>query len=212
MGMFDHRLGSIYNRFTVLLLVLHNKTMTSKSQHTTLQQGRDLAAQMYDLKLPQLQDPGPELWSKWRADHALLSTTEIEDVLQQVRAARLEQQERTGWMAVPHDASVLVFVLVTWLFDLTAGIVAGVVSLIVLEAVCQQWFSHRWYRPLSMLVWLTYPAYVLLVFILRQRDYTLYSIAGIVAGAWAGTFLLWIFIRPLVKALLPGEVPAGKEN
>ncbi|MDX9864228.1 MAG: hypothetical protein RBT34_05415 [Anaerolineaceae bacterium] len=186
--------------------------MTSKSQNTKLQQGRDLARQLYDLTLPQLQNPGAELRSQWQAEYPLLSGTEIDDVHQQVCAARLEEQERVGWLTVPHDASVLVFVAVSIFFTLTTGIVAGVISLIALETLFQVWFSHRWYRSLSLLVWLTYPAYVLLVFVLRQRGYGLYGIAGIVAAAWGGTFLLGMLIRLVVKALLPGKVPPVKGN
>jgi len=124
-----------------------------------------------------------------------LGEAEFDHVVQQLIAARRYEQERVGWQAVPHDVAALTIVVVTSLADLRAGVVAGVAVLVLLESVFQYYFNQRLYRFLSALVWLTYPAYAWLAYILYRRGFELVWIAVAVAFTWGGTFLLGLLAR-----------------
>ena len=54
----------------------------------------------------------------------------------------------------------------------------------------------------SALVWLTYPAYLLLAFMLYRQGYERIWIAAAVAFAWGGTFLLGIIALLPVRLIL----------
>ena len=165
-------------------------------------QGRELARKLYDYRLQELERLSVEEQARLRDEFALLSEAQFQDVLRQVIEAKHYERERIGWQAIPHDITVLVFVLVTVLFDLRAGIVAGVATLVLLESMFQFYFDRRLYGPLSTLVWVTYPAYLLLAYVLYGRGYILIWIAATVLLAWGGTFLLGALARMPVRMIL----------
>jgi len=171
-------------------------------------QGRQLARRLYDYRLQQLEGLSEEEQARLREEFTLLSDAQFQDVLRQVIEAKHYERERVGWQAIPHDITVLVFVLVTSLFDLRAGIVAGIATLALLESIFQFYFNQRLYRPLSTLVWVTYPAYLLLAFVLYRRGFSPIWIAAAVVLAWGGTFLLGALMRIPVRMILEGRVKA----
>jgi hypothetical protein len=184
----------------------------AKPKNDKLQQGRDLARKLYDIKLPELFDPAPETLNRWRVEHPLLSNAEVEDVRKQVYEARIYQQERSGWQTIPHDLTVIVFALITILFTLKAGVVAGIAVLVLTESLFMVYFSRKIYRPLSFLVWFTYPAYIVLAFVLFQRGMPWYWIAIIVAIAWGGVFFLGMIARLPMQMILRAKTEAAKQK
>ncbi len=160
-----------------------------------LDQGRALARRLYDYKLVDLQKLKPADLQAYRSDFPLLDQAELEDLLRQVIQAKTVEQTRVGWFTLPRDLTVLIFVLVTWLVDLRAGVTAAVAALILLESVWQVYYNPRLYPPLSALSWLTYPAYALLAWVLYSRGMQWYWVALVVIGAWGGTFLLGFLAR-----------------
>lgn len=160
-----------------------------------LEQGRALARRLYDLKLVTLQNLKPEDLLSYASEYPLLGQAELEDLQKQVIAAKTAAQTRVAWYTLPHDLTVMIFVLVTWLVDLRAGVVAGVAALVLFESMWQVLYDPQLYRRLGLIGWLTYPAYILLAWVLYSRGLEWYWIALIVAAAWGGTFLLGLIAR-----------------
>jgi hypothetical protein len=155
-----------------------------------LNKAKALASQFFDLKLIDLERMTEDQKSEWMQQYSGLTREEFEDVRRQVIEAKTSQQAQVGWQSLPHDLSVLVFCLVTVFFSLKAGLVAGVIVLALLVSITQVYFNEALYKILGYANWLTYPAYILLAFALYQRGLIWWQIAGIVALAWGGTFLL----------------------
>lgn len=176
------------------------------------EQGRQLARRLYDYKIHQLEKLGAEERATLLRDFPLLGEAEFNDVLRQVIEAKRYEQERIGWQAIPHDVSVLVSVAVTCLLNLRAGIVAGVAILVLLENLFLFYFNRELYRPLSTLVWLTYPAYALLAYVLYRRGFALHWIIVTVAFVWGGTFLLGMLARVPPRIMLNARLKAAEES
>jgi hypothetical protein len=168
-------------------------------------QGRELARKLYDYGIPELEALSIEEQAHLRGEFPLLREAEFQDVLRQVIEAKRYERERVGWQAIPHDVTVLVLVLVTALLDLRAGVVAGVATLVLLESLFQFYFNRDLYRPLSALVWLTYPAYLVLAYVLYRREYGLTWIIAAAVLAWAGPFLVSPLARLPARMMLEGR-------
>ncbi len=159
------------------------------------QQGQQLARRMYDYKIDRLENLSSSEKESLLKEFPLLSEVDFQYVVKELLAAKRYEQERVGWQTIPHDVTVLVLVIVTSLVNLRAGIIAGVAVLVLLEGIFQFIFDRRVYRPLSFLVWFTYPAYVWLAYILYHREYALIWIAIIIILVWSGTYLLGVVTR-----------------
>jgi hypothetical protein len=187
----------------------------STKKHTRdpqLEQGRLLAAHLFDLNLRELEAMSVERSREMLREFPLLSQTEFDDVRRQVVEAKTFQQERVGWQAIPHDVAVLVTVALTALTDIRVGVVAGIGTLVLLESLCQAYFNARLYRPLSLLVWLTYPAYIFLGYVLHRRGFGLAWAIAIPVLVWAGTYALGFLARIPMRLFLearPKERSAG---
>jgi hypothetical protein len=177
-----------------------------------LEQGRLLARRLYDLKLGQLEKLSIDDRKTYLADFPLLGGTEYNDVLRQVIEAKKAEQIQVGWFTIPHDITVLVFVLFVVFSDLRTALVAGVGTLVLFESFFQVYFNRRLYSYLSLLVWLTYPAYVLLGWVLYTRGMQWYWIAAVVAGAWGGTFLAGILARIPMQLIMRARIEAAKQK
>ena len=182
----------------------------SKS-HPHIEIGRDLARKLYDQNLNQLINMSEDEKLRLMDEHPGLNAAEFNDVVEQVIEARRYHQERIGWQAIPHDITVLIFILVTALANLRLGIVIGIGTLILLESVFQFYFDRRLYQFLSPLVWLTYPAYALLAYVLHMRGYTLVWTVIAIALTWGGTFLLGIVARLPVRLTLEAKAKGAEE-
>ncbi|HUT15226.1 MAG TPA: hypothetical protein VMY98_03165 [Anaerolineae bacterium] len=180
-------------------------------QAARTEQGRQLARRLYDLKIGQLESLSGKEQARLLNEFPLLRKAEFQDVLRQVIEAKRYEQERTGWQAIPHDITVLVMVGVTSLLDLRSGAVAGVATLVLLESLFQFYFNRRLYGLLSTLVWLTYPAYVLLAYVLYRRGFEIVWIVMAVLLAWLGTFLLGMLARMPVRIILEARVKGSQE-
>ncbi|MBC7233550.1 MAG: hypothetical protein H5T68_09975 [Chloroflexi bacterium] len=176
------------------------------------EQGRQLARRLYEYKVSQLERLSAEEQGNLLRDFPLLGETEFKDVLRQVIEAKRYEQERIGWQAIPHDVAVLVTVAMTCLLDLRAGIVAGIAILVLLESLFQFYFDRKLYRPLSTLVWFTYPAYALLAYVLYRRGFSALWIIAAVAFAWGGTFLLGMLARVPLRMILNARIKAAEES
>jgi len=166
-----------------------------RAQQAKVEKARDLARQLYDYDLGTLKNLPDEERERLRASFPQLSKAEFNDVLRQVTAAKRQEQAQVGWQSIPHDVAVIVTVVVTALLDLTTGLAVGVGALVLLESLSITIFEERIYRPLSLLVWLTYPAYALLAYMLYHRGYQPLVIAGAVLFVWPGMFLLGALAR-----------------
>jgi hypothetical protein len=123
-------------------------------------------------------------------------------VLSQVRESKLMLHKRVGWQAIPHDISVLVLVLAAAFFDLRIAIIACIAVLVLLEGIFQFTYNERLYQPLSALVWLTYPAYLVFGYLLYRMGYSIVWIAVGVLLAALGTYVLGVLSRLPVRLIL----------
>lgn len=180
-------------------------------QNARLEQGRGLARRLYDLKIRELESLSADSQSRLRGEFPLLGEAEFKDVLRQVIEAKRYAQERVGWQAIPHDAAVLVFVIVTALLNLRTGVVVGIATLALLESLFQVYFNRRLYTVLSVLVWLTYPAYAVLAFVLYRRGFEILWIVGAVLLAWGGTFVLGALTRVPLRLLLEARAKGARD-
>ncbi len=155
-----------------------------------LDKAKELARQLFDLKLINLERMTDEQKADWLQRFSELTEKEFEDVRRQVIKAKTTQQAQVGWQSLPHDLSVLVFCLVTYFFSLKAGLIAGVVLLALLVSFTQVYFNEKAYKVLAYAGGFTYLAYFLLAFTLFQRGMIWWQILLIVALAWGGTYLL----------------------
>lgn len=166
-----------------------------KAQDIRTEQGQQLARRLYDYPVDRLLKINTTERASLLSEFPTLGEAEFDYVIQQLIAAKRYEQERVGWQAVPHDVAALTIVAVTSLADLRAGVVAGVAVLVLLESLFQYYFNPQLYRFLSVLVWLTYPAYAWLAYILYRRGFELVWIAVAVLFTWGGTFLLGLLAR-----------------
>lgn len=181
----------------------------SKTQRSQLEkEGRKFASMLYDLPFRELVNPSDADRKQWEKDFQKLDRPSINNIIDQVREARLYQQERVGWQAIPHDLTVLLFVLGTVIFSLKVGIIIGIAALVFFESLFQFIFIRKYYRPLSFLVWLTYPAYIILGYYLYQQNYAWYWIAVAILGAWFGTFFLGNLARIPMKLIMKAKKEA----
>ena len=155
-----------------------------------LERAKELARQLYDLKLTDLDRMTEEQKSQWLQRYDGLTEKEFDDLLRQVIKAKTSQQAQVGWQSLPHDLSVLVFCLVTYFFSLKVGLIAGVAMLAFLASFVQVYFNEKAYKVLAYAGGFTYLAYFLLAFTLYQRGMIWWQIVLIVALAWGGTYLL----------------------
>ncbi len=177
-----------------------------------LDQGRNLARRLYDLKLRQLDNIDESQRKVYLADYPLLGEKEFDDVRRQVIEARRMHQIRVGWLSVPHDLTVLVFVMVTLLADWRWGAIAAAITLVLFESLFQVYFNPQTYSGFSLLVWLTYLAYALLAWVLYSRGLEWYWIVLAVVGIWAGTYLAGIIARIPAQIYLKSRVSAVKRK
>jgi len=183
--------------------------MPSKNQRSLIkQEGRNFASMLFDLPLKELQNPSEADFKKWQEEYPHLEKTTIDNIICQTQEARTHQQERVGWQAIPHDLTVIIFVLGTIVFGLKIGIIVGIASLVFFESLFQFVFIQKYYRPLSLIVWLTYPAYIILGYYLYQQNYPWYWIAVAILGAWFGTFFLGNLARIPMKLIMQAKKEA----
>jgi hypothetical protein len=159
------------------------------------EQGRELARRLYDYKISQLEQISAAEKASLMSEFPKLAELEFQYVVQQLISAKRLEQQRIGWQAIPHDVTVLILVLVTTVVGLPAGIVSGVFALVLLESFFQFQFDERLYQYLSLLVWITYPAYIWLAYFLYRQGYQLIWVAVIVLLTWGGTYLLGVLAR-----------------
>lgn len=187
--------------------------MPSKHQQAQIEgQGRKFAEMLYDLPLKKLDHPSQADLNGWRKEFPDLDEITQDNILLQVREGRLYHQERVGWQAIPHDLTVILFVLGTVLFGLKTGIIIGIAALVFFESLFQFIFIRKYYRPLSLLVWLTYPAYVLLGVYLYKQNFAWYWILTIVLVTWFGTFLLGSLARIPMRLIMKAKLEASKKK
>lgn len=177
-----------------------------------LKKARELASQLFDLKLIDLEKMSEDQQKSWMAKYSMLSKREFEDIRQQVIQAKTSQQSQIGWQTIPHDLSVIIFCLVSVIFSLKVGLIAGVFLLILLESLFQVFYNPKLYQILGYSVWLTYPAYILLGYILLQRGLGLWQIAGILVLAWGGTYLLGMLAAIPMQLYLKARAQTQQVN
>lgn len=183
--------------------------MPSKHQREQFEEeGHRFAGMLYELPIKNLLNPSDEDRKRWVQEFPKLDTKTMEQIIEQVHKARLYQQERVGWQAIPRDLTVILFVLGTLLIGLKIGIIISIASLVFLESLFQFVFDQRYYRPLSLLVWLTYPAFVALGFYLYQQDYAWYWILLIILALWFGTYILGPIARIPMRLLMGAKKDA----
>lgn len=175
-------------------------------------QGQQLARRIYDYKIDQLENMSLAQKDALLKEFPLLSEADINYVVKELLAAKRYEQERVGWQTIPHDVAVLILVIMTSLANLQTGIIAGVAALVLLEGFCQFIFDRRIYRPLSMLVWFTYPAYVWLGYILYLRQYSLLWLAVILILVWGGTYLLGALARIPMRLFFEARAKNSSER
>jgi hypothetical protein len=173
-----------------------------RSAPSALDEGKALARELFDLSPRELESLGGERRDDLRTRYARLSDAQFEDVLSQVRESKLMLHKRVGWQAIPHDISVLVLVLAAAFFDLRIAIIACIAVLVLLEGIFQFTYNERLYQPLSALVWLTYPAYLVFGYLLYRMGYSIVWIAVGVLLAALGTYVLGVLSRLPVRLIL----------
>ena len=186
--------------------------MARKRSNARIRQGQDLARKIYDRKIRELESLSEGEKVKLRGDFPLLSQAEFEDVLRQTIEAKRYHQELVGWRAIPHDVAVLLLVIVTAIVDLRTGVIACIAALVFLESIFQFYFNRDLYRPLSTLVWLTYPAYLVFAYLLYREGFEVLWIAVGVILASLGTYLLGGLARIPVRMILENRARGIQEG
>ncbi|UCF59957.1 MAG: hypothetical protein JSV37_09325 [Anaerolineaceae bacterium] len=185
--------------------------MARKRSSARIRQGQDLARKIYDRKIRELESLSEEEKGKLRREFPLLSQAEFDDVIRQTIEAKRYHQELVGWRAVPHDIAVLILVILTAIFDLRIGIIACIAALVFLESIFQFYFNRDLYRPLSTLVWLTYPAYLVFAYLLYREGFEVLWIAVGVILASIGTYILGGLARIPVRMILENRARGIQE-
>jgi len=155
-----------------------------------LDKAKELARQLFDLKLIDLDRMTDEQKAAWLQRYEGLTEKEFQDIRRQVIKAKTTQQAQVGWQSLPHDLSVLVFCLTTYFFSLKVGLIAAVAVLAFLASFVQVYFNEKAYKVLAYAGGFTYLAYFLLAFTLYQRGMIWWQILLIVVLAWGATYLL----------------------
>ena len=174
-----------------------------------LDRAKELARQLFDLKLTDLESITDEQKAEWLQRYEGLEEKEFEYVRREVIKAKTSQQAQVGWQSLPHDLSVIVFVLVSYFFSLKVGLIAGVAVLAFLSSFVQVYFNEKAYKVLAYAGGFTYLAYFLLAFTLYQRGMIWWQILLIVALAWGGTFLLGFVMSIPMGLYLKGRAKAN---
>lgn len=159
------------------------------------EQGRQLARRIYDYKINRLENMDSSEKESLLKAFPLLTEADFQYVVDELIAAKRLEQERVGWQTIPHDVSVLILVIFTTFFNLQVGIIAGIAILVLMEGTFQFIFNRKVYRPLSLLVWLTYPAYIWLAYLLHKQGFSVLWIAITLILVWGGTYLLGALAR-----------------
>ena len=186
--------------------------MARKRSNARIRQGQDLARKIYDRKIRELESLSEGEKVKLRGEFPLLSQAEFEDVIRQTIEAKRYHQERVGWLAIPHDIAVLILVIITAIIDLRTGVIACIAALVFLEGIFQFYFNRDLYRPLSTLVWLTYPAYLGFAYLLYREGFEVLWIAVGVILASLGTYLLGGLARIPVRMILENRARGIQEG
>lgn len=155
-----------------------------------INQARELAGKLFDLKILDLELMKAEEQQRWMAQYPNLSRREFEDVRQQVIKAKTAHQSQIGWQVIPRDLAVIIFCLVSIVVNLSTGIVIGVAFLILFAPIFNIFYSERLNKILSYAVWFTYPALILLGYTLMRENYPWWLAIGIVVLAWVISFIL----------------------
>jgi hypothetical protein len=182
-----------------------------RSVSSPLDEGKALARELFDLDLRELKALDVERKKALRVKYQRLSEAQFADVLSQVVESKQLLQERVGWQAIPHDIAVLVLVLITAIFDLRVGVIACIATLVLLEGIFQFTFNRALYRPLSTLVWVTYPAYLIFGYLLYCMGYSIVWIVVGVLLASLGTYVLGMLSRIPVRLILENRARGRKE-
>ncbi|HUH97705.1 MAG TPA: hypothetical protein VLZ89_10125 [Anaerolineales bacterium] len=177
-----------------------------------LDQGRLLARRLYDLKIRQLEELTEQDSTSYLAEYPRLGKTEFRDVVRQVIEAKKAEQTQVGWFSIPHDITVLVFVAFACFTNLNTAIIAGIGVLVLFESIFHSYFNPRLYPALSFLVWFTYPAYVLLGWVLIARGMTWYWAVVVVAALWGGTYLAGLVARLPMQLTVQARAEAEKRK
>jgi hypothetical protein len=167
-----------------------------------LAHGRKMAREIYDWDLKDLMSITMDDKDRLQKKYSGLSSMQVDDVINQVIEARKLEIQRVGWQALPHDLTVIVTVILTAFFGWRVGIVGYVASLILFESIAQFYFSANLYKPLSLIVWLTYPAYLVFAYFLYQQDVVIWQIVLATVFLWAGTFFLGSLARLPSRAII----------
>jgi len=178
------------------------------TKNQKIQLGRDLASKLFDLKLTALELMSEKEQDRWRSEYPGLSKREFEDIRRQVIQAKMAQQSQIGWQVIPRDLSVITASLAGYLFNLKTGIIVGAATLIVLEILFRANYNDKLYKILSYVVWLTYPALILLALAIHRQYAGWWQVGGILIGVWGGSFLLSTLLRLLLERFFKREKPA----
>mgnify|MGYP000851693588 CR=1 FL=1 len=175
-----------------------------------LAKAKELAAQLFDLKLVELDKMDESAAQEWLARYSMLTRQEFEDVRRQVIEAKLSQQSQIGWQSLPHDLAVLVFCLVSIFGSLKTGVIYGIAVLAMLVSLTQVYYNQALYKILGHAGWLTYPAYLGLGIVLFQRELPWWQIALVIACAWGGTFVLQAILAIPTQMFLRARAQSNK--
>lgn len=186
--------------------------MPSKYPNQIEKAGKNFAEMLYDLPIKQLINPDDAALAEWRKKFYQLDDAVFNNILKQAQEARLYQQERVGWQAIPHDLTVLLFVIATIFFGLKIGIIIGIAALVFFESLFQFIFVRKLYKPLSLIVWLTYPAYFALAYYLFKQGYQWYWILLAVIGASFGVFILGQLARIPMHLIMEAKREAKQKK
>jgi hypothetical protein len=170
---------------------------------------KELARQLFDLKLTNLESMTDEQKAEWMQRYEGLEEKEFEYVRREVIKAKTSQQVQVGWQSLPHDLSVIVLSLVTYFYSLKIGLVAGVAVLAFLSSFVQVYFNEKAYKVLAYAGGISYLAYFLLAFTLYQRGMIWWQILLVIALAWGGTFLLGYIMSIPMGLYLKGRAEAN---
>ena len=155
-----------------------------------LQQARELASSLLDLRLVDLEFMSEEEQKKWLTQYPGLTGNDFKNIRQEIIDTKIVQQSKIGWQVIPRDIAVIALCVIGIAFNLSAGVIVGVAALVLLSALFQTVFSEKVYKILAFAGWFTYPMLALLGYSLWRDGYTWWTAAGIAVLVWVLSYAL----------------------
>ncbi|MEA4811665.1 MAG: hypothetical protein VB108_03730 [Anaerolineaceae bacterium] len=186
------------------------KEQNAANQH--LEQGKALARLLFNYKVSELEKP-KNLHSNLKAQFPLLTDAEFNDVIRQVKAAKLTRQGRYSWQMIPRDLTLIIVSMLTWLLqDWKWPLVVGLFLLILFVNLFALRYSEKLSPILGSSVWFSYLALAAYGWYFYSRGMAWYFAVLAILGLALGTLVITGLAHLLTEAMNNARVEAANRK